>query len=426
MIARRSFIAASVSAALLASIKARGTPGKLSTFRAALSVSPFTELVLKEGISYTDGTRTARSTEELQRLFMAHGATEVYARIGTQRRFTYGNHDHSVERGLERARLATKLGLPFNPELGLFAQYGDITHQPEPDFSDYPSLKVPRPWHRLSLAEMLPILRDYGALIAAEIRDCGAQVNVWDLGNEVERGVAGIAVPPIVQPRGWKYRAPDAIDREIGRMSLKRYVQLSPAGRVEWLANHLWPYMGQAFAAVADGIRSVDQHARFSTHTSGMSAYSLDLFARFYKSLDAAGFKVEQAGLSYYPSADTEPVDRFAAFKSMVAAATAQLDRPVFIAEYGYPVGPFKFANNAWDHAAPGFPVSVEGQAKYMRELVAWGASTGLLSGIRPWAPDLPVPGWGEMSLFALKNRTATARPTIDALTQGLALAGKA
>ncbi|HAX25320.1 MAG TPA: glycosyl hydrolase family 53, partial [Chloroflexi bacterium] len=125
-------------------------------FRCALSVSPFTELVLKEGITYTDGNLTASSTEELQRLFVAHGATELYARFGTQRKFTYGNHDHSVERGLERARLAAKLNLPFNPELGLFAQYGDITHQPEPDFTDYPSLKVPGPWHTLTLAQMLP------------------------------------------------------------------------------------------------------------------------------------------------------------------------------------------------------------------------------------------------------------------------------
>lgn len=425
MMDRRSFLAASVSAAVLAGARAEDMVQTVSPFRAALSVSPFTELVLKAGISYTDGTLTARSTEPLQRLFMAHGATELYARIGTQRKFTYGDHDHSVERGLERARLAAKLGLPFNPELGLFAQYGDITHQPEPDFSDYPSLKVPRPWHRLSLGEMLPILRDYGALIAAEIRDCGARVNVWDLGNEVERGVAGIAVPPIVQPAGWKYRAPDAVDKEIGRMSLKRYVKMSPAARVEWLSNHLWPYMGQAFAAVAEGIRSVDEHARFSTHTSGMSAYSLDLFTRFYQSLDAAGFKVEQAGLSYYPSADGEPADRFTAFKNMVAAATAQLNRPVFLAEYGYPVGPFKFANNPWDHAVPGFPVSVSGQARYLREVVAWGARTGHLSGIRPWAPDLPVPGWGEMSLFALEGRTATARPGIDAISQGLALADK-
>lgn len=426
MIPRRQFIAGSVSAAVLGAARVRSAPGSGPTFRAALSVSPFTELVLNEGISYTDGTLTASSAEELQRLFMAHGATEVYARIGTQRKFTYGNHDHSVERGLERARLAAKLGLPFNPELGLFAQYGDITHQPEPDFSDYPSLEVPRPWHRLSLAEMLPILRDYGALIAAEIRDTGAHVNVWDLGNEVERGVAGIAVPPIVQPGGWKYRAPDAIDREIGRMSLERYVKLTPAARIEWLTNHLWPYMGQAFAAVAEGIRSVDQRARFSTHTSGMSAYSVELFTGFYRSLDAAGFKVEQAGLSYYPSADAEPADRFTAFKNMVTAATVQLDRPVFLAEYGYPVGPFKFANNAWDHAVPGFPVSVAGQAKYLREVVAWGASTGHLCGIRPWAPDLPVPGWGEMSLFALEKRTATARPGIDALSQGLALASNA
>ena len=69
--------------------------------------------------------------------------------------------------------------------------------------------------------------------------------------------------------------------------------------------------------------------------------------------------------------------------------------------------------------------MSVQGQAKYLREVVAWGARTGHLSGIRPWAPDLPVPGWGEMSLFALEGRKATARPSIDSIREGLAAAGK-
>jgi hypothetical protein len=425
MINRRAFIAASVWAALTGSPVSRAANAHTGKFRCALSVSPFTELVLKEGITYTDGNLTASSTEELQRLFVAHGATELYARFGTQRKFTYGNHDHSVERGLERARLAAKLNLPFNPELGLFAQYGDITHQPEPDFTDYPSLKVPGPWHTLTLAQMLPILRGYGALIADEILATGAKVNVWDLGNEVERGVGGIAVPPIAQPPGWTYKAPDAVDPEIGKLDLVRYVRMSEADRVAWLSRHLWPYIGQAFAAVAEGIRSVDKQARFSTHTSGMVAYSPSVFAGFFRSLDAAGFKAEEAGLSYYPSADGKPANRFTAFKDMVAAATARLNRPVFIAEYGYPVGPFKFGKDNWANEVPNFPVSVQGQAKYLREVVAWGARTGHLSGIRPWAPDLPVPGWGEMSLFALEGRKATARPSIDSIREGLAAAGK-
>src|SRR5690349_19850256 len=109
-------------------------------FRVSLSVSPFAETVLATGTTFTDGVITAATTADIQRLFVRHGANEVYARIATTQTYRGGNGDHSMTRGLERARLAAALGLPFNPELGLFATYGDIRCQPEPDFSDYPDI----------------------------------------------------------------------------------------------------------------------------------------------------------------------------------------------------------------------------------------------------------------------------------------------
>ena len=42
-----------------------------------------------------------------------------------------------------------------------------------------------------------------------------------------------------------------------------------------------------------------------------------------------------------------------------------------------------------WNYAVPGYPQTPDGQARFIRELVAWGRSEGVLSGIRPWAPDL-------------------------------------
>lgn len=415
MIDRRDFIgnavALGVTAALAPALRAAAAP----SWRNALSVSPFTEFVLREKIAYGDGRAQARTTGELQRLFMDHGSSEVYARLGTRRGITPNEGDHSVVRGLELAKLSRELGVPINPELGLFAFYGDITHQPEPDFADYPSLAPPKPWHELGVAQMTDILRRYGALIAREILDTGASVNVWDLGNEVERGVAGVAAPPIREPAGWKYRAPDAVDPEIGRMDILRYIRLDEAKRIEWLEAHLWPHVGALFAATAEGIRSVDPHARFSTHTSGMVAHSSAMFIHFYEAMDAAGFRCDEAGLSFYPSASKEPPDRFAALRDMLATAVPKLGRRAFIAEYAYPVGPFKFGADDWDHALPGYPVSRDGQAKLARDLVDWGVQSGHLSGVRPWAPDLVLPGWAEMSCFDLDGRKAGARPSLEA-----------
>src|SRR5258708_39597937 len=80
-------------------------------FRLSLSVSPFTEIAFSKGVEYTDGKLTAKTVEDLQRLFMAHGANELYARIGTNRKYSIGFGDHSLERGLERAKLAKSLKL---------------------------------------------------------------------------------------------------------------------------------------------------------------------------------------------------------------------------------------------------------------------------------------------------------------------------
>src|SRR5713226_41461 len=145
-------------------------------FRISLSVSPFTELLFKRGIVFTDGRVTARNPEELQRLYVKYGANEVYARIATRRSYRTGFGDHSVNKGLERARLAKALNLPFNPELGLFNIYGDIRCQPSPDFSDYPEIKVPGAWTSLTLDQMLGVLRLYGAIAAREILATGVKV----------------------------------------------------------------------------------------------------------------------------------------------------------------------------------------------------------------------------------------------------------
>src|SRR5260370_22323224 len=86
-------------------------------FRVSLSVSPFIEMALSKGVEYTDGKLTAKTAEELQRLFMAHGANEVYARIGTNRKYSRGFGDHSLERGHERGKMAKNLKITFNPEV---------------------------------------------------------------------------------------------------------------------------------------------------------------------------------------------------------------------------------------------------------------------------------------------------------------------
>lgn len=390
-------------------------------FRVSLSVSPFTEIVLASGLTFTDGKITAATVDDLQRLFVAHGANEVYARIATTQKYRTGFGDHSMDRGLERGRLAAALKLPFNPELGLFNIYGDIRCQPAPDFTDYPAIKLPGPWHTLTLDQMTAALRQYGAIAARQILDTGAHVRIWDLGNEIELGIAGVAVKPVpgscddtAGGPNW-YHPADAVDPAIGKMTFQSIMGLPEAKRIDWLAQHLWPHEAKLLAAVAAGVRTVDPQARFSTHASGMAATAPAFTTAFYKSLREGGFSPDELGISYYPTSSRFPSDRPQSFKDMVGSLHRALDRPVFIAEFGYPAATMS-GMFTWNDAVPGYPQSNDGQAAFLRDLIAWGTREKLLSGIRPWGPDLAVAGWLPMSLFEHDGQLARSRPALDAL----------
>jgi hypothetical protein len=98
-----------------------------------------------------------------------------------------------------------------------------------------------------------------------------------------------------------------------------------------------------------------------------------------------------------------------------------QLRRPVYIAEFGYAAGPVTYGGDDWANPVEGYPCTPAGQASFLRDLVSWGARDGLLSGIRPWAPDYVGEGWQGMALFdAPVDGVALARPGLAAVTEGL------
>jgi hypothetical protein len=411
---RRAFLggAAALGAAIAVPAVRRGR------FRVSLSVSPFTEAVLGS-LSLTDGGRSAGTVIGVQRLFNRHGATEVYARVATRKHAGSGDAEHGFARALDRARLARDLGLPLNPELGLWAVYGDIGDQPAPDFSDYPSIRLPGPWSSLSLAQMENALRQYGALAARQILSTGVRVGLWDLGNEVEWGVAGVAVRSF---RTTVYNPPDAVDPAIGQMTAVQLLGMPEADRIVWLQRHLWPYVGRLLAAVADGVRSVERAARFSTHLANIAVQDPTGPIAFWEAMHKAGYRPHQFGTSLYPT-NGDPGDRMAVFLDTADALRRRFGRMTFFAEFGYPSGqmqpPFP-----WNNGQPGYPQTPDGQYRYLHDLTARAVQTRAVAGIRPWAPDycLASGGWTPMSLFTGQG---TAKPALAAIQAGLSVKGK-
>ena len=135
------------------------------------------------------------------------------------------------------------LGLPFNPELGLFNIFGDIRCQPPPDFADYPAIKLPGPWSSLTLDQMIVALRAYGAAAArkssrpASTSACG----IWGMKSSWAspvwpfRPVAGSCDDTAGGP-DW-YHPPDRVDPAIGQMTFQTVMQMPESRRIEWLAR---------------------------------------------------------------------------------------------------------------------------------------------------------------------------------------------
>jgi hypothetical protein len=393
-------------------------------FRIALSVSPFTESVLAEA-PLSDGKGTARTVADVQRMFVRHGANEVYQRIACRKVSPQGHAEHGWARGIERAALARQVGLPFNPEIGIFANYGDVAnYQEAPDFTDYPQIRLPAPWHMLTIDQMLPPLRQYGAAVAHQILRTGVRVNFWDVGNEVELGVAAVTPRPLVPTDA--YRAPDAVDPAIGRMEAKTLFAMREVERIAWCRAHLWPHLARLLGALADGIRSVDRAARFSTHISGGSQVTPAIPVAFWDAMRRGGFLPDQLGQSIWGTQGLKhggPPDTFAWLRDTASELHRRFARPMFLAEFGFASAPMAPPFD-WNDLQKGYPQTERGQHDYIRDVAAWAARTGHISGIRPWAPDYHIsPVWANMSLFRRRGDIAVAKPGLSAIRQGVARA---
>lgn len=379
--------------------------------RIALSLGQGAKSAFEEGYVFKRGLKTATNLTELQKLYNDAGATEMFVRINTKR---YNDGDlsidpahaelHSLESGLEICRIASKLRMPINPEIMVAYTYMDSFSQQAPNFKDYPEIVKPnKPWSEYTLDEMKSVLRQYGALVARQLKKTGCSVNYWNLGNEANFGFGGVSV-------GLK----TAVNPQLESKSLWEMFTL-PSFGTDWLKDNVWNYNGQMMAALADGIRKVDRKAKFSTHVTTSVADTTSITS-FFQTLANNGFKVDQAGISFYPTSMTYNQDPVGTVKEMITALHLQVGVPVFIAEYAYPSASIDSGTyQDWDTPLTGYAISESDQARFTDDFLAWGRKNGV-SGIRPWAPDLIEGEWRSMSLFNAdaSSKIAMAKPILD------------
>ena len=124
------------------------------------------------------------------------------------------------------------------------------------------------------------------------------------------------------------------------------------------------------FACGLMKVERLGEHPRggIGTITRGYPALSV----AFYKAMAEGGFLPDELGFSFYPSSSSRPPQRLQAFQKTMQEVRRELDRPVFIAEFGYPSGELHegmFAD--WNHPLEKYPLTKEGQAAVLKDLAA-------------------------------------------------------
>lgn len=400
-------------------------------FRVALSLSPFTLNQFEAGYTFKVGDQTATTPAELQQIYKNLGSTEMYVRLATKRHKTYnpdgtldnttdGKPDenanaHTLDQVIQTCRIAAMLDIPINPEVMCAYIYMDMDGTQAPRFykSDYPELYAnptfarimkdgEAKWEELSLEDICTVLEIYGEFVGEQILATGVTVNNWNLGNEANFGFAGIGIG-----------TPNSFDKKLAKAGpMKRY--MSSLFSVWWLKKHVWKYEAQTLAAVRHGIEKAYVNAgkdaskvKFSTHIATVVSTPRSS-ASFFSFMADHGYKMETAGISYYPSAPAMSFNKWKLFTKTVTRINKKCDVPVFIGEFSYPsqdmVGPFA----GWNKALKGYNKDQQGQKAIYQDVVKWGKDHGLI-GIRYWAPDYEGE-WYPMSMFEFENKVGTAK----------------
>ena len=401
-------------------------------FRVALSLSPFTLNQFDAGYTFKVGDKTATTPAELQQIYQSLGSTEMYVRLATKRHKTYkadgtldnttdGKADenanaHTFDQVIQTCRIAASLNIPINPEVMCAYIYMDMDGTQAPRFyqSDYPELyanptfaKIMKDgnkdiWQTLSLEEICTVLEIYGEFVGDSILATGATVNNWNLGNEANFGFAGIGIG-----------TPNSFDQTLAKAGpMKRF--MSSLFSVWWLKKHVWCYEAKTLAAVRRGIEKAYVKAgkdvskiKFSTHIATVVSTPRSS-ASFFSYMAENGYKMETAGISYYPSAPAMSFNKKKLLTKTVTRINKKCNIPVFIGEFSYPsqdmVGPFA----GWNSQLGDYKKDQKGQADIYRDVIAWGKDHGLI-GIRYWAPDYEGE-WYPMSMFTFENKVGTAK----------------
>lgn len=272
----------------------------------------------------------------------------------------------------DTARKAQQAGL--KPYLVLFLS---------DDWADFVKQPVPAVWKDLPLDRKAAAVEAYAESVVRHMAKAGIKIDTFEIGNEIDFGICG-----------------EFEEEWPRRVSL------------EYMRTRIWPRMAPILKAAQEGVLKAQPKAKFIIHLTQWN--NVDYCIPFWQAMLAADVRVDLPGLSYFPTSSKNAPERsFDFLRAQVAKIVDALHKPVLICETGYP-STANFAGQfaEWKNAMEGYPLSEEGQARWIADFIAVvRRDPRLFAGVYYWSPE-----WydgGLWDAFALFDGKGVARPGV-------------
>ncbi len=299
---------------------------------------------------------------DLFRGMAAQGVTELRVRLWTNNDGVNGR-DYAT-RVVQRA---TAAGL--NPYLVLFLS---------PDWADLMKQPMPAEWAKLSFEDRLVVVREYSRTTVAHFRSHGLTNHLYEIGNEIDYGICG------------------------------EYPGKSSKKTPESLSRRLWPRSAEIIKASQSGVLEADPDAKFMLHISHW--WDTEFCVAFFQFMIDSGVQVDYAGLSYFPSSNIGGSRDFDELGRCITKLARTIDRRIIIPETAYPsTRDFKGQFSRWKYEVAGYPLTDEGQRRWLQDLFIFCNSHPDIEAVYYWSPEWF--GEGMWKGFALFDPTGHAKP---------------
>lgn len=253
------------------------------------------------------------------------------------------------------------------------------------DWADLMKQPAPAIWKDLEIPARAEAITTYSREIVRHFRQEGLRSHLYEIGNEIDYGICG------VYPGKNTRKTPESLSRK-----------------------H-WPEAAELIKASQKGVREADPEAKFLLHIAHWWDESFCI--EFFRFMLGQGVQMDFAGLSYFPSSNIGGSLEMEQFGQVVTRLHAATGLRVIVPETAYPsTEAFTGQFSRWKKDAPGYPLTPEGQYRWLADFLAFAAHHPSIAAVYYWSPEWC--GEGMWKAFALFDSQGLAKPAWQAFAR--------